>query len=340
MKKALNKRVIIPAVFGIVLIAAGVIVMNIKKPVQKFSKAFFAMDCPVDITLYSSADFSDDIRNRIKELDGLLSAYDEKSEINRLNAAGSGKKLSISPETSEVLDRSLELYEKYGGCNIMIGAVTQLWDITGEPKVPSDAEIEKALKTVDADNIKLNVKTCQLENGAQADLGCDAKGYALDKVKEILDEQKPEGAVVSFGSSILCYGKKPDGSRFKIGIKDPFYPDTLCAQLECDACFVSTSGGYERFFEADGIRYCHIFDEKTGRPSESTLQSVTVISDSGIESDFLSTRIYLDGKENLSKWLEREDISVIAVDENARVYCSEKIKAQLSLTSEYFQFAD
>ena len=336
MKKALNKKVIIPAVFGIVLIAAGVIVMNIKKPVQKFSKAFFAMDCPVDITLYSSSDFSDDLRGRIKELDALLSAYDEQSEINRL----SGEPMNISEETCEVISRSKELYSEFGGCNIAIGAVTKLWDITGEPKVPSDEEIEKALATVDVDNIKLSGKNCRLENGAQIDLGCDAKGYALDKAKELLDEKKPEGAVVSFGSSILCYGKKPDGSRFKIGIKDPFYPDTLCAQLECDACFVSTSGGYERFFEADGVRYCHIFDEKTGRPSESSLQSVTVIAESGIESDYLSTCIYLGGKDKLSEWLSRDDISVIAVDENAKVYCSENIKGQLSLTSEYFSFAD
>ena len=336
MKKALNKRVIIPAVFGIALIAAGIIVMNMKRPVQKYSKAFFAMDCPVDITLYSSSDFSDSIRKRIKELDALLSAYDEESEINRLGS----EPMTVSKDTHDVLERSLELYSEYGGCNIAIGAVTRLWDVTGEPKVPSDEEIAEALKSVDTENVKLDANSCQLENGAQIDLGCDAKGYALDKVKELLDEQKPEAAVVSFGSSILCYGKKPDGKRFRIGIKDPFYPDMLCAELETDACFVSTSGGYERFFEADGKRYCHIFDESTGRPSESELQSVTVITDSGIESDFLSTRIYLDGKQNLDKWLSRDDMSVIAVDESARVFCSEKIKNDLSLTSENYKFAD
>ncbi|MBR1423716.1 MAG: FAD:protein FMN transferase [Ruminococcus sp.] len=346
MDKTLKKRAVISAAAGVVLIAAGITVMNIKKPVQRFNETFFAMDCPCEITVYAGDDLTKDIKDRINGLDHLLSAYDEESDINRLNAAESGERVSISRDSSEVLRKSLGLYEKYGGCNILIGAVTKLWDISGEPKVPSDEEIETALATFKADEPKniLNIaddgKSAKLLNSAQADLGCIAKGYALDKVKEILDEQKPQAAIASFGSSIYCCGKKPDGSPFKIGIRDPFMPDGICAQIETDGCFLSTSGGYERFFSADGVTYCHIFDEATGRPTRSTLQSVTVIADSGAESDFLSTRIFVGGEEELERWLSDDEISVIAIDDRGRLHCSENIKESVSITNSEFTFAD
>lgn len=346
MDKTIKKRAVISAAAGAVLIAAGITVMNIKKPVQRYSETFFAMDCPCEITLYSQNDLTGDIKERINGLDHMLSAYDEESEINRLNTAASGESVPISSETGEVLTKSVEFYERYGGCNILIGAVTKLWDISGEPRVPSDDEIKKALDTFDGKDPRrlISIDTdnglAALYNGAQADLGCIAKGYALDKVKEILDEQEPQAAIASFGSSIYCCGEKPDGSPFKIGIRDPFMPDGLCAQIETDGCFLSTSGGYERFFTADGVTYCHIFDEKTGRPTQSTLQSVTVIAESGALSDFLSTRIFAGGEEELERWLSEDDISVIAIDDRGRLHCSENIKKSVSITNSEFTFAD
>lgn len=327
-------RAILPIGTGLALIAAGAVMM-IKAPVQHFDRTFFAMDCPCEITVYSKDDCTKAIYDRITELDGILSAYDEDSEINRLNSAGRLEK--VSKETADVISKSQELYQTYGGCSIAIGAVTKLWDISGDPRVPSEDEIEKALKSVDISNIRLEGEGVSLMGGAHIDLGCDAKGYALDEAKKELDKLKADAAVVSFGSSVLCYGKKPDGSSFTVGIKDPMTAEGICAEVELDECFLSTSGGYERFFEADGVTYCHIFDEKTGRPTDSDLLSVTVVGGSGILTDFLSTRIYLDGTEGLEKWLALDDISVIAIDSRGQVYCSDGIKDSVKITGDGFK---
>ncbi len=327
-------RTILPIGTGLALVAAGAVMM-INAPVQRFERTFFAMDCPCEVTVYSKDDCTAKIYDRITGLEKKLSAYDEGSEINRLNSEGRLEK--AGRQTLDVIERSLELYDTYGGCNIAIGAVTKLWDISGEPRVPSDEEIDKALESVDISNIRTDADNITLLGEAQIDLGCDAKGYALDEIKKELDKEKTDAAVVSFGSSVLCYGKKPDGSRFTVGIKDPVEAEGLCAEVELDECFLSTSGGYERFFTADGVTYCHIFDEKTGRPTDSDLLSVTVIADSGILTDFLSTRIFLGGTEELEKWLSLGEISVIAVDSSGQIRCSDSIKDDVKLKGDGFK---
>ena len=102
----------------------------------------------------------------------------------------------------------------------------------------------------------------------------------------------------------MCYGEKPDGAAFQIQIRDPDGDGTL-GTVSTDSCFLSTSGGYERYFIADdGKKYCHILDPKTGMPAESDLTTVTVFCDSGLKSDFLSTLIWMEGSKNLPAHLK------------------------------------
>ena len=102
--------------------------------------------------------------------------------------------------------------------------------------------------------------------------------------------------------------------------------------FESGEAFVSTSGGYERFFEAGGKRYIHILDLKTGRPSESDLASVTVICDSGIKSDFLSTAIFIGGKEGLTKYLDDSSIQIIAVDNDGEIIYSQSLEGKIAMS--------
>ena len=92
-----------------------------------------------------------------------------------------------------------------------------------------------ALSAVGYGNIKLSGSECVLENGTQIDVGCDGKGFALDEVKKLLDSEKADCAVVSFGSSTLLYGQKPDKTDFKVAVTDPFDNDNTCLSF--------TSGG-------------------------------------------------------------------------------------------------
>jgi thiamine biosynthesis lipoprotein len=122
-------------------------------------------------------------------------------------------------------------------------------------------------------------------------------------------------------SSVLLYGKKPDNSKFNVEIRNPD-GNGIIGTVKTDACFLSTSGGYERFFTVDGENYPHIIDLSTGYPTQSDLTSVTVFCDSGILSDYLSTKILIEGTENIENHLESDLYKVAAFDENGNSYIS------------------
>lgn len=219
---------------------------------------------------------------------------------------------------TECLDQCRILSDKYGDdINLTCGELTALWGIsTDTPKVPTEKEILEALTSISCDG--------SYGETTMLDFGAVAKGYACDKAYELLKTTGTEYAAVSLGSSSLLYGAKPNG-KFRTGITNPDNGKGYLGIIETDAAFISTSGGYERFFEADGKRYSHILDMDTGYPVETDLTSVTVVipaetADGGIMSDFLSTLIYIQGTSQLDKWLAYDEFEVIAADGDGNVY--------------------
>lgn len=218
----------------------------------------------------------------------------------------------------ECLAASRKFTDKYGkGINTACGELTALWGIsTDNPRVPAESEILEALTQIPDDD--------SFTETTMLDFGAVAKGYACDKAYELLKTTETKYATVSLGSSTLLYGEKPNG-KFRAGITNPDTAEGYLGIIETDAAFISTSGGYERFFEADGKRYSHILNMETGYPAKTDLTSVTVIvpaetDDGGIMSDFLSTLIYIQGTSHLDKWLAYEEFELIAADENGKVY--------------------
>ncbi len=288
----------------------------------------FAMDAPLSVTQYGSDDFSA-VKNKAAELDDMLSAYSENGEIAKLNTLGSAE---LTDTAAQLVKSSVQLYDEYGCVNPLMGNIIDLWNVMGdEPRVPDDEEIAEALHTADISNLELKGSSCTLSGGARLNFGATGKGFALDEIKKVLDDEDMDCAVVSFGSSTLLYGSKPDGKPFKVSISSPDGSGESFADFTCGEGFVSTSGGYERFFEADGEIYIHIFDEKTGRPVDTDLVSVTVVCQSGILSDFLSTRIFIGGSSDIDRWLDNKDIWVCAVREDGGIYCTDEMKDSLEL---------
>lgn len=218
----------------------------------------------------------------------------------------------------ECLDSIYALSDKYGGgINPACGELTELWGIsTDNPNIPTDIEIAEVLKGIPEND--------SFTETTKLDFGAAAKGYACDKAYELLKTADTEYAAVSLGSSTLLYGEKPNG-KFRAGVTNPDKENSYLGIIETDAAFISTSGGYERYFEADGKRYSHILDMETGYPVETDLTSVTVVipaetADGGIMSDFLSTLIYIQGTAQLDKWLACEEFEIVAADVNGNVY--------------------
>ncbi|MBE6861517.1 MAG: FAD:protein FMN transferase [Ruminococcus sp.] len=280
-------------------------------------RTMFVMDTAV--TIKGSKNDTEKAADVLKRLDGLFDRYNDTSDISAIN---SRKGTPLSDETADLIRQSAELSEKYGNeVSIFAGDITDCWNIGSEnPKVPSHTEIDSALESIANADFSLDTMSFSDENGS-IDVGSVAKGYALDRIKSELDGDSC--CIVSMTSSVLMSGSKPDGEKFTAAVRDPENGSKIIGTIRTDECFLSTSGGYERYFEADGKRYSHIFDLETGKPSDTDLTSVTVICQIGIESDFLSTLIYAGGTENLGEHLKNDDIAVLAVTDKHEIYHSD-----------------
>lgn len=282
---------------------------------------FFAMDTVVSVR--SQSDITKDIENIFSEYQNVLDCNSEESEVYRLNKTSS---ITASDILSETVSGVLNLNNEYGSLtDITVGRLTSLWNVTGEnPAVPEESEIKTALETVGTDNIVTDGSEITLKNNAALDFGAVGKGAVLDSCLDYLDKNACKKTYISTGSSLLLYG---NGS-FDVSITDP--DGGILASVKTEQCFLSTSGGYERYFEAHGKTYCHIIDPRTGYPTETDLTTVTVFSDSGIESDFLSTMIFLDGSENIEKYLHSDRYKIFAADKNKMLYVSDGLDYEVS----------
>lgn len=301
---------------------------------DKVTKSIFAFDTLGEITIYGEDESTlKDVMNKITELDNKLDGYDESSELYKLNKT----KESSDKDIYQVINQSVSLYESYGLVDITIGELIYLWDISGDsPSVPKTSEIEKALKSTGISNISSEDGKIRLNDNTTIELGAVAKGYLLNELKTVLKDSDSESALINFGSSILLYGDR----SFNIGVKNPFEQGDIIATLSLNDETVSTSGGYERFFEAGGNTYSHILNTETGYPVESDLASVTVICKDALTGDFLSTAAYIMGSEELLKRtdeLRQDEIYILAVKENNEILVSKEMKDKLTLKNKQFK---
>lgn len=269
-----------------------------------------------------------------------LSRKADSSEVYKINQhAGDLGEMPVSEELGKILEECRQMTEDSDGAfDVSIGALVTLWkidevaagDIQGS--VPSREAVEKARSCVGMDGVILENGCIRLKEGMMLDFGSVGKGIALDHVEKMLrdggDTAVPAG-VFALGGSIYVYGNKPDGTPWRIAVKDPFSSGGNVGVLEVPAGFkVSTSGDYERFFEADGRRYSHILDPATGYPADSGLCSVTILSESGFLSDALSTACYVLGKEKGSALAEKYHAEYLFVDENGEIFMSNGMKSR------------
>lgn len=285
----------------------------------------------------------EEVNEFLKNIEKKLSLYITGSDIDRINQNAGVTPVKVEDYTFDLIQigkRYSELSE--GRFDITIAPLTILWGITSEhPKVPTEAEIKAAQKLIDYPKIILNEAdgTVMLEEkGMALDLGGIAKGYISNAIKAIYDKHSITSALVSIGGNIDAYGRKPNGEMYKLGIRDPKDQTGLdyIGKLQVEDKVVATSGAYERFFvdKETGETYHHILDPKTGYPAETDLQSVTVISNDGGLSDYLSTTLFMAGKEYLEDYIHDNRFDVIVVDKDNQIYLSDGIKDAFELTSE------
>ncbi len=299
---------------------------------NEVKREFFAMDTFVSAKVkgFAAKDAAGGISTLVSELDSKqLSRYTSGSEISRINSEA---ETVLSDEVRDYITELLEVGKMSGGkFDIVLGAVSDLWSFNDSPRVPSTDELTEALSRSGSDKLSLSGNTLTRADGCIIDLGSAGKGIALDKVKSYLSDKKISSAVVSVGGSVLLYGK----GSFNVGVRDPWgEAGRSVMTVKLGAGCVSTSGSYERCFEQGGKRYHHILDPDTGLPVDNGLVSVTVISDSGLLSDALSTACFVLGAEGGAKLAAKYGCEAIFITEDKKVICTDGIKPNVTVLAD------
>ena len=281
-----------------------------KTPQRPLSETRLLLDTVCTVAIYDPAadkDLPGEALDLCAEYERLLSRTIEGSDIWRINHAG-GQPVTVDTRTAAVIQAGLEYGAFSGGLfDITIGQVSALWDFSGNPAVPSPAQLSAAQETVDYRRVTVTGNTVQLAHaGAWLDLGGIAKGYIADQLAAFLKERGVNAAVIDLGGNIVTVGAKPDGKPWRIGIEQPFSGRReVIGALNTGEASIVTSGIYERQFEENGVLYHHILDPASGLPSRSDVISATVVSQSSTVGDALTTIIILTGSEKAPALLEQ-----------------------------------
>ena len=253
-----------------------------------------------------------------------LDAYNPDSAISAINISGEG---TLPPEALEVFESRDELGVTEEFSPFLL-EVIRLYDFEGTGSVPPAGTLHRAL--IAADHWALDGDF--IRNGADyrktlfdalpsgLDFGGAAKGVALDEAAAALQSATIDAALLTAGSTTVTFGEKPDGEPWRVGIEDPRDPDAVIATVEApSAVTVSTSGDYQRYFEVDGVRYHHILDPRTGQPAHG-IRSLTVVgANDGLDSDILSTALFVMGVDKATTYAEDHDLGLVIVDDEGRV---------------------
>ncbi len=327
-----NLRIYLP-VFFLIAILAFVSFRGFYSSGPKETE-IYSMNTIIDIKVWGEErnQAISDINKEIYYLNSLFDDYTKGTDVSNINENAGIKAVNVSQETISILNEALGMYyETQESFNICIGPISRLWGFKdGNYRVPTETEIERTLKLVDIADLRISGNSVYLSRrGEMIDLGGIAKGYALDKILTILKSYKITDAIVNMGGNVLTYSTNPS-KVWKIGIRDP-RSDGIIGTLSIKGIkFIATSGDYERFFEANGVRYCHIFDPETGKPA-SKIVSVTVVADKGYISDVLSTSFFVLGKNPSLVLADKFDVNVVGFDNALTPFYSEGSKGILSI---------
>lgn len=301
-------------------------------------RQFFAMDTFISLTAYGDGASAalDAAQQEIQRLEALLSVTVADSDLSQVNHA-EGKGVVLHEDTAQLLSFALTMSDLTGGAvTPAIYPAVAAWGFTTDHvRVPTQQELDDLLPLLDYRTVTLKENTVTLPAGAQLDFGSVAKGWAGDRVLALWREAGLTSGILRLGGNIQTLGAKPDGSAWVIGIRDPAGENALATLSVCDMAVV-TSGNYERYFERDGRRYCHIIDPSTARPVDNGLASVTVVSQSGAYCDALSTALFVMGAEQAGRfWQAHRDFEAVLIDTDGKILITDGLRDSFQLTADF-----
>lgn len=264
-----------------------------------------------------------EILAELNRLELLLDPALEGSDLWRVNQAKAGEKLELSSDFWAVYDLAAGLAvltdEAFSPA---LYPLTLLWGFGGETRVPAREEIDSTLadcgmaqfSAVTEDGVRKLIKK---RSGAMLDFGGVAKGYAADRAGEIARARGVTSGMIDIGGNHLFLGDK-GGRPFRVGVTDPRSAENrnaLFGVVSLTEISAVSSGDFQRYFEADGVRYCHILDAQTGAPAQSGLCMTFVLDPVSARADALSTALFVMGLERGAAFCLEQDIPAILIEE-------------------------
>lgn len=280
-------------------------------------------------------------KEELIRLENILSFFKPLSEVSLLNDKAGEDYVKLSSETYYIIKKAKKYSKMCGGVfDITAAPLISTWGIfTKNQRVPDLSEIIKAKALINFNDILLDENSCKVKlknKNEKIDLGGIAKGFAADKVKEIYRKNEIQSAFINIGGNVLAVGKKPDGSKWNIGVQNPLEPRGNCIGLVAvEDKSVVTSGDYVRYFIEDGEKYHHILDPRTGYPARSGIMSVTLITENSIDADALSTAAFILGLQEGMKLIKSiKNAEAIFITKDKDVYATKGIKDDFTFTGE------
>ena len=266
----------------------------------------------------------DDVMAEMRRIDLAMSPYKEASELSKINREAAKTPVAISRELYDLIVRAQKLSVQTGGAfDITFSSVGYMYDYRKGVK-PSDEQIKKALPGINYKLITLDPKKHTIHfgrGGMRIDLGGIAKGYAVDRGIDILRRYGVEHGLVTAGGDSRVLGDHR-GRPWILGVRDPRRKDGVVVRMPLVNEAISTSGDYERYFEAGGVRYHHIINPKTGH-SASGVWSATVIGPDATTTDGLSTSVFVLGpKDGIALVDKIPGIEAVIIDANGKMLYS------------------
>jgi FAD:protein FMN transferase len=274
----------------------------------RLEKSAEAMGSVYTVTVYGAdrvamEDAADSALDEARRLDSLLSNYKKDSELSQVNATAAEHPVKVSPEFFRLL-QACQNYsaQSDGAFDLTVGPLMRVWGFyKGSGHLPHRAEVQAALTKVGYRHVHLDpaAQTVSFDrSGVELDPGGIGKGYAVDRMVDVLKQKGVRTALVAgSGSSIYGMGAPPDHPQgWKIEIKSPWDVSKTAAEVYLKDMSMSTSGSYEKFFRAEGKTYAHIMDPRTGFPAQGSV-SVSVISPKTIDSEAWAKPYFVNGRQ-------------------------------------------
>jgi thiamine biosynthesis lipoprotein len=307
--------------------------------VLPFSDSRIYMKSPLDVCFYLDANRANEASHifnaayrEAERIINIISAWQEGTEVYEINKNAGIQSVNVGDELYGLLKRAIHVSKLTKGLfDITFASIDKLWYYDRPMKsLPSDESIRHSVRSINYEYIQLNDTGPSVyitNKGTKIELGATGKGYVTTKMQAFLiNTFGITSGLINAGGDLVCWGRKADGSDWKIGVADPNNKKKQLAVIPVHNKAIATSGNYERFATFNGKKYSHILHPKTGYPVEG-ISSVTVISPDAEMSDAIATSLFLMGVEEGLQFINQfNDIQCFIIDDRNQYHFSENLK--------------